>query len=220
MFSTPPPDRLSCHPEGNCGKAIASASEQGSSTPLHAVSPIASLVARLSASPPPCCPECFPISLHYTTPATHTHPPSIRLLLLGLTVPQGRGHLRTKWRISRQLCAHTLWWPSIIHSPLPPSCPPHHLLHCGLFICPRCRRRYLLCQAHSIPVMPSFKPFLPSFPRTPPPVIFSHPSQRPVTHHQMLYPRPLLQRHDPDLIQSSCWNQTPPTLVANTMMTS
>lgn len=57
------------------------------------------------------------------------------LLSLELTVPEGRGHLRTKWRISRQLCAHSLRWPSIIHSLLPPPFPSLHL-HSALFISP------------------------------------------------------------------------------------
>lgn len=48
---------------------------------------------------------------------------SFHLSILELTVPEGRGHLRTKWRISRQLCAHSLRWPSIIHSLLPPLFP-------------------------------------------------------------------------------------------------
>lgn len=53
--------------------------------------------------------SCFPACL-----------PSFHLSSLELTVPEGRGHLRTKWRISRQLCAHSLRWPSIIHSLRPP----------------------------------------------------------------------------------------------------
>lgn len=81
----------------------------------------ASLLPSLLSSPPTCLPSSFHLSS------------------LKLTVPKGRGHLRTKWGISRQLCAHSLRWPSIIHSLLTPPFPSLHL-HSALFIAP-CRLR-------------------------------------------------------------------------------
>lgn len=150
LTESPPPARLPCHPEvnhsgmgwrkGNCRRIrtrIISASPRRHS---HLLS--------CSASPPPCCPEHFP---------SPTAPPSssLHLLLQRLTVPEGRGHLRTKWRISRQLCAHTLRWPSIIHLPYPPPHPPHLLhLHSGLFICPHRLHRYTSVAAHRAPSIP------------------------------------------------------------------
>lgn len=93
----------------------------------------------LLSSPPHHC-HC---SLHHSLPLSFLPslsppaclPSSFHLSSLELTVPEGRGHLRTKWRISRQLCAHSLRWPSIIHSLLPPPFPSLHL-HSALFISP------------------------------------------------------------------------------------
>lgn len=113
----------------------------------------------LSFSPPACLPSSFHLSS------------------LKLTVPEGRGHLRTKWRISRQLCAHSLRWPSIIHSLLPPPFPSLHL-HSALFISP-CRLCLYLSVASShrdcvsaslalsISVIPSFNRLNPLFPLSP-----------------------------------------------------
>lgn len=57
----------------------------------------------------------FFLLLWTTPPPTHTHTPlppclsySFRLFPLELTVPEGRGHLRTKWRESADSCVHTL----------------------------------------------------------------------------------------------------------------
>lgn len=87
--------------------------------------PITSLPAKLS----PLLSSCFLLlrtchrSPRHPPPPTTPPPPclpsSFCLFPLELTVPEGRGHLRTKWRISRQLCAHSLRWPSIIHCPPP-----------------------------------------------------------------------------------------------------
>lgn len=117
---------------------------------LSRLFPITSLSAKLS----PLFSSCFlllrtchrsprhslPSSLTSSTPPT-TPPPCLpslfRLFPLELTVPEGRGHLRTKWRISRQLCAHSLRWPSIIHCPpaLPHHHPPPSVFGHALFIC-------------------------------------------------------------------------------------
>lgn len=135
---------------------------------LNTINLISCLVAHLSATPPhisnipPFCPVCFPSFLAASLPAALSSPPplpplcasllpsllfsppaclpsSFHLSSLKLTVPKGRGHLRTKWGISRQLCAHSLRWPSIIHSLLTPPFPSLHL-HSALFIAP-CRLR-------------------------------------------------------------------------------
>lgn len=91
--------------------------------------------------------------------------PSFHFPSLHPTVPEGRGHLRTKWRINRQLCAHSLRWPSIIHSLLPPLPSLHLRSACFISPCRQCR--YLLpfhtkiaCLSFSVPVILSFKPFL------------------------------------------------------------
>lgn len=135
---------------------------------LNTINLISCLVAHLSETPPhisnipPFCPVCFPSFLAASLPAALSSPPplpplcasllpsllfsppaclpsSFHLSSLKLTVPKGRGHLRTKWGISRQLCAHSLRWPSIIHSLLTPPFPSLHL-HSALFIAP-CRLR-------------------------------------------------------------------------------
>lgn len=142
--------------------------------------------------------------------------------MLVLTVPEGRGHLRTKWRISRQLCAHTLRWPSIIHSLLPPSSPPPppsplwplHLsplspsLPLLLFFTPRQRVRLTPSPLFSH-LSPSCAPCL----HTPPPVTFARFSADTshITKQQHL-PNPVyfVSSKTPDLIQ------TPSALVANT----
>lgn len=127
----------------------------GRRLPLHPIGPIAA--PPLSASPPSCCPDRF------TSPAPKPNPPT-RLLSLRLSVPEGRGGLRTKWRISRQLCAHTLRWPSIIHA-LPPLHHHHFLhLHSGLLICPRrlrCYLSYFFPPPHTATVSGSLHPCYP-----------------------------------------------------------
>lgn len=155
-----------------CGKAIAKASEYKSSTflytinpifppcsasvcipstpPLHVLtvfrhSPTVSLPAKLSFPLPFFSPPSLPLLSPSLPPALHLSLaclPSFRRSSLKLTVPEGRGHLRTKWRISRQLCAHSLRWPSIIHSLLSPPFPFLHL-RSALFISPRRLRLYL-----------------------------------------------------------------------------
>lgn len=137
---------------------------------LRRVSSCQSLLSSRFLLPPP---SLSAVSLPPSISRLHSSPlplpSSSHLSSLKLTVPEERGHLRTKWRISRQLCAHSLRWPSIIHSLLPPpfslspsSLCPFHLsppsppLPLCCFFTPRLRVRLPL----SIPVIPSFKPFL------------------------------------------------------------
>lgn len=110
---------------------------------------------------------------------------------LELTVPEGRGHLRTKWGISRQLCAHSLRWPSIIHSLLPP---PSLHLHSALFISPHGCCLYLshslffteiAChpiQRHSPQLSSSLPPPPPLFPLLPFPFLLFFSSE----HHSII----------------------------------
>lgn len=104
------------------------------SFPLAFFSPTAATALRITPSLSSLSPTaCLPSSFHLSS--------------LKLTVPEGRGHLRTKWRISRQLCAHSLRWPSIIHSLLPPPFPSLRLPS-ALFISP-CRLCLYLSVASS-----------------------------------------------------------------------
>lgn len=136
--------------------------------------------AKLSLSSPPLLPllsASLPLCLFfppYPTPPHACLPSSFHLASLKLTVPEGRGHLRTKWRISRQLCAHSLRWPSIIHSLLPP---PFSL---SIFILPFSSLPAVaaftsLLLLHTViaclPLSLLFPPLSPS----PPPPVFSYP---------------------------------------------
>lgn len=129
---------------------------------------------RLSAFPQPCCLERSPSP-------TAPPPPAFHLLSLRLTVPEGRGHLRTKWRISRQLCAHTLQWPSIIHPPQQPNT--FSISSLASSSVPTVAHRYLpvalFTWRQPSPLFPHLSPSSPRFQCTPHPLNLAESSATP-----------------------------------------